>query len=37
LLVSFDLKFLETHVYQHLAAETIEVRKMISGLARRLI
>ena len=36
LLVSFDLKLLEELVHQRLAKETIEVRKMISGLARRL-
>jgi four helix bundle protein len=37
LLVCFDLQFFEEHVYQRLASETVEVRKMISGLARRLI
>ena len=36
LLVCFDLKLLEEPVFQRLAKETIEVRKMISGLARRL-
>jgi four helix bundle protein len=36
LLVCFDLELLDEPVYQRLAKETIEVRKMISGLARRL-
>jgi len=36
LLVCFDLKLIDEPVYERLAKETIEVRKMISGLARRL-
>jgi len=36
LLVCLDLKLLDEPIYQRLAKETVEVRKMVSGLARRL-
>jgi four helix bundle protein len=36
LLLAKDLNFLDSNLHDELAAEVIEVRKMISGLVRRL-